>query len=185
MKNIFIIGLPRTGKTTLSEMISKQIPNYHIINIDAIREAFFEVMPQEINYKEKIGMKDKFPEFLSSYVAHENEWNKGKFAYIIEGYDLWPETIAKYFDDYLIYALYYDNVTPESVLKEIRKYDQKEDWSYDKDDEYMLDFLRRYTNRIHMYKQECQKYNIKLFDTSKNRKEILTDIVNEIKEELK
>lgn len=45
MKNIAIFGSSRAGKSTLSKMIAKKYPNYHIIIGDNIRGAFSRVLP--------------------------------------------------------------------------------------------------------------------------------------------
>ena len=36
MKNIMILGIFRTGKTTFSKMIQREFNNYQIIEVDAI-----------------------------------------------------------------------------------------------------------------------------------------------------
>lgn len=52
MKNIAIFGSSRAGKSTLSKMISKKYPNYHILVGDDIRGSFAEILPQNhINSK--------------------------------------------------------------------------------------------------------------------------------------
>ena len=45
MKNIAIFGSSRSGKSTLSKMLSKKYSNYHIIIGDDIRWAFQETLP--------------------------------------------------------------------------------------------------------------------------------------------
>ncbi len=65
VKNIAIFGSSRSGKSTLAKMISKKHPNYHIIIGDDIRWAFQEVLPNNINSKDGIGMLEDFPNFLS------------------------------------------------------------------------------------------------------------------------
>lgn len=67
MKNIAIFGSSRSGKSTLSKMISKKFPNYHIISGDDIRNTFSDVLPQNnINSKGGSGMVEDFPNFLST-----------------------------------------------------------------------------------------------------------------------
>lgn len=60
MKNIAIFGSSRSRKSTLSRMISKRFPNYHIFNGDTIRDTFAEILPiNNINTEKGIGMKDE------------------------------------------------------------------------------------------------------------------------------
>lgn len=84
MKNIAIFGSSRSGKSTLSKMISKKYPNYHIIIGDDIRSAFQEVLPtNKINSKGGDGMKEDFPNFLAHLFYKNIKRNKGEFNYII------------------------------------------------------------------------------------------------------
>lgn len=39
MKNIMILGTCRTGKTTFSKLLHKQLNNYEIIEVDSIISA--------------------------------------------------------------------------------------------------------------------------------------------------
>lgn len=181
MKNIYIYGMPRTGKTSLATYIAKKYPNYHIINLDAIREAFLEIFPNDINYKEKVGMQDKFPEFLRSYINNEEEWNKGAFSYIIEGYDITPETIEKFFPEYLKYGLFYDDtVTSSTLLEIVRKYDFSKDWSFYKDDDYMLAFLEKYIQRNNSFMQRANENGMKCFKTTSNRTDVFQKVLDDI-----
>lgn len=45
MKNIIIIGRPRSGKSTLADIISEKY-NYQIIRTDCVRAAFKDVFPE-------------------------------------------------------------------------------------------------------------------------------------------
>ena len=45
MKNIMILGICRTGKTTFSKMIQKEFNNYQIIEVDTIISALQKTIP--------------------------------------------------------------------------------------------------------------------------------------------
>ena len=45
MKNIYIIGVARTGKSTLSKLIKEKYPVYNQISFEAIRNGFIESQP--------------------------------------------------------------------------------------------------------------------------------------------
>ena len=46
MKNIFIIGVPRSGKSSLSKLIKKNYPIYNQLSFEAIRNGFIETQPE-------------------------------------------------------------------------------------------------------------------------------------------
>ena len=45
MKNIIIFGEPRSGKSTLANMIIDKF-NYQVIHVDAVRDTFKEIYPE-------------------------------------------------------------------------------------------------------------------------------------------
>lgn len=45
MKNIYIVGIPRSGKSTLSKMIKSKYPEMNIISFEAIRNGFIKSQP--------------------------------------------------------------------------------------------------------------------------------------------
>ena len=46
MKNIYIIGVPRSGKTTLAHLLKEEYPTFNLISFEAIRNAFIKTQPQ-------------------------------------------------------------------------------------------------------------------------------------------
>ena len=48
MKNIMILGICRTGKTTFSRIIQKEFPNYQIIEVDTIIAALQKIIGKEV-----------------------------------------------------------------------------------------------------------------------------------------
>ena len=55
MKNVIIFGEPRSGKSTLANMIVDKF-NYQVIHVDAIRDTFKTIYPElfkDVDIKEK------------------------------------------------------------------------------------------------------------------------------------
>ena len=44
-KNIYIIGVPRSGKTTLANLIKEKYPYYNQFVFEAVRNGFIETQP--------------------------------------------------------------------------------------------------------------------------------------------
>lgn len=66
-------------------------------------------------------------------------------------------------------------------MKNIRKYDTPEEYSYKRDDETMLKQCREYYEIEKINIAKCKKYGFIYVDTSTNRKEVLRKLVNQIK----
>ena len=66
MKNIMILGICRTGKTTFSKMIQKKFPNYQIIEVDTIISALQKTIPDvPIGFIHDNLQENKLPQFLN------------------------------------------------------------------------------------------------------------------------
>ena len=59
MKNIYIVGVPRTGKTTLTKLIKQEIPQVNLISFEAIRNGFIKSQP-ELNMGSKKSNSSEF-----------------------------------------------------------------------------------------------------------------------------
>lgn len=181
MKNIAIFGSSRSGKSTLSKMISKKYHNYHVIIGDDIRGAFQEILPNNnINSKGGIGMIEDFPNFLSCLFYKSIKRNKGIFNYIVETCDITPQKASKLFnkDDTVLLFLGTPNQTIEYHFKEIRKYETERDWTYDRNDEHILEHSKHWITKSKEYEKECKKLNIWYVDTSFNRIAVLENTLH-------
>ncbi len=187
MKNIAIFGSSRSGKSTLSKMISKKYPNYHIIIGDDIRWAFQEILPNNnINSKGGIGMVEDFPNFLSCLFYKSIKRNKGIFNYIVETCDMTPQKAYELFhrDDTILLFLGTPNQTIKQHFEEIRKYETERDWTYNRSDERILEHSKYWIAKSKEYEKECQKLNIWYVDTSFNRTEILENTFHMLEKKL-
>lgn len=61
MKNIYIIGTPRSGKTTLARLIKEKYPIYNQISFEAVRNGFIETQPElNMNNRNSLARKNIF-----------------------------------------------------------------------------------------------------------------------------
>ncbi len=185
MKNIAIFGSSRAGKSTLSRMISQKHPFYHIIIGDDIRGAFQNTLPKtNINVTGGIGMVDDFPNFLASLFYKNIKRNKGYFNYIVETCDMTPKKALELLnnDNTIILFLGTPSLTVEQHFNEIRKYQTERDWTYDRNDELLLDHCVRWIDKSKQYEKECKELNIWYVDTSFDRPKVLNDTLKQIEE---
>lgn len=183
MKNIAIFGSSRSGKSTLSRMISKRFPNYHIFNGDTIRDTFAEILPiNNINTENGIGMKDDFPLFLSTLFYKNIEKNEGDFNFIVETCDILPQKAKELFDkeNTIILFLGTPKRTVEYHFSQIRKYQTNKDWTYYRTDENIIEESIYWLKKSKEFENECKALNIWYVDTSFDRDNILEETLNDI-----
>ena len=184
-KNVFIMGPGRAGKTSLAKLLNKN-HTYSIISIDDIVTAL-EVFDLGISWEsDHIRTAKNMVPFLDKYLKELSEGNKfyDGCKSVIEGTDIdFEELIPKINQDkYLLIGLTYNNRSKEDMFNIIRKYDTEDDWSYYLDDDKLREYCEFYIEINKFFYEKFKEYNIKTFDTSKNREKVLKRALKYIEE---
>lgn len=187
MKNILILGICRTGKSTFSKMLQKEFRNYQIIEVDTIISALQKTIPNiPIGFIHDNLKENKLPEFLNLFIQKNINKNGKELGFIINGDSILPEDLLKYFDlnNMIIYYFVTEKLSPKQILENCRKFDSKEEWTIRRTDEELLNHFEFYKDVEKKIINDCKKYNIKCIDTSENRQIIFNQLVDEVKNEL-
>ncbi len=178
MKNIVILGASRAGKSTLTKMICEKYPNYNVIIGDAVRKAFSEILPQNnINNNNGSGMIEDFPKFLAYMFYRSIKICDRKFNYIIDSCDILPEKAKELFEkeDTIIIFLGFPKLTEEEHFYQIKQYQKNTDWTYNKDDDFMKEHVKRWIAKSKYFEKKCKELDIWFVDTSFDREKVLND----------
>ena len=185
MKNVFIGGPIRSGKSTLAQMLYHQL-NYSVLELDTIVHSFTVVFPElGINEKYPKDMDARFGPFAYEVLnCCDMDRKYGGIRVCINGFQLKPETISKFrkVDNMIVVYLGMSDVTPEQLFDNIKRMQKKGDWTMDKNDTSLLEICKQIVNTSKEIKQECEKYNYLYFDTSVNREQVLQSIVDYLRE---
>lgn len=182
-KDIIIIGCPRSGKTTLTNIIMENDSTYYNISLDSLVIAMKTTMPEiGINERSKVRkISKKLVPFVVAYLRNYRR-NYPEKKYIIEGFQLTPEDIIneKFFNDAQVICLGFPNATLDEILHNIRGADNDLLFSYTKkmdNDELKerISFSLKYSRYL---QERCKKYGIPFFETEKDRKTTLYNIFN-------
>lgn len=185
MKNIMILGICRTGKTTFSRMIQKEFPNYQIIEVDTIISALQKTVEDvPIGFIHDNLKENKLPQFLNLLIKKNINKNGKYLGFIINADSIMPSDLITYFDlnDTIVYYFINPKLTPIEILNNCRKYDSKEEWTARRSDEQLIKHFEFYKGIEKQIKEDCNKYNLRIVDTSLNRKEIFDSLLLELKE---
>ena len=120
-------------------------------------------------------------EQYNTYLVCDREDTK-EYGYILESGQLHPKIVKEMidFDNTIVLCLGLGNFKPDDIVNQCITYDTEESWTYGLSKEYLLEYAQDWYNCNEMLKIECPKYGIKYIDTSKDRKEILDKILNDI-----
>ncbi len=188
MKNILIMGIGRAGKTTLSNMIKDKYNSYSLIHSDSLKWGLIRGEDKEKYYRQNVDKQKEFEhgeyfqksllEFFNSLISND----KNKYGYILESGQLYPKYVHKMIDfsNTIVICLGLGNLTSSEIVELCIEHDKEEDWSYGLPREYLAKHAEDWYNCNEMLKEECNKYGIKYIDTSKNREEVLKNILKEL-----
>lgn len=171
--HVIIAGTARSGKTTLSLLLNEY--GYTHYKMDSIKRGFCESFGLKYN-----DWKEVSPIMCNiiNRIIQDNktDTNYKKEKYLFDTPFLYPKDIEKIdTSDTMIIFLGYAHIDPDSEVDLIRQNDEEHYWTTKIDD----DLLKRWTiDNIEYSKvleQECKRLNIKYFDTSFNRDEVLEE----------
>ncbi|MGZ9584015.1 hypothetical protein [Paenibacillus marinisediminis] len=184
-KNIIITGIPRAGKSTVAFEICKRL-NYNLVQLDSIVEAIKRAYSDFEVIKKPDGIMEvsKATPFLIEYLKELNDDppRKKGINYVIEGSYIDLNEFYKHFakDDFIVIGICYIHRTAEDIYRIMKKYDTIIDWSYYLDEDELLRYSEALVIRNKLYVESFQKHNIKYYDVSHDRNEVLKKIENDI-----
>lgn len=187
-KHIIIAGVPRAGKSTLSQIISKQF-GYQHISMDSIIAGIEKVFPEtNINSDASTNLQENI-QYISSKMAlfirammDSGEYNECDYGMVIDIFQLLPQHYMQYIDSSLcgVYYLGTSEVTPEERYELLKKYDTPTDYTYYKSEEENKEDCDSIVTISKYLKEQCALYNLPYYDTSYNRKQIYKIILDVI-----
>ena len=180
MKNIFIIGIPRSGKSTLSKLIKDKYPTYNQFSFEAIRNGFIKTQP-ELNMGNR--NSDARKNILPGHIVEFIHWNsnilnnpsliEGDFCSCEDLYNLINED-----DEIICLGLGCRSIV--EVISNIKKYDTTSDYTYEWDEDRLTSHFNDIVDKDKNNYEFCIKNNIKYYDTYDNREEVFNSILKSI-----
>lgn len=184
-RNIFIFGEPRSGKSTLANMIVDKF-GYYIIRSDCERNSLKEIFPSlSISSKTAISNKE-FQLYLKQLIFQYQRDGRYKKGIVLEGTDTSVSDCNELFnnDDNIIYYLGPIDITPIEFAKKIKDNDTDFDWTKNFSMDELVELCEKYIKRAKEYKKQCEIYGINFVDTSKNRDQVLQQVVQDIEKQI-
>lgn len=170
MKNILIFGSPRSGKTTLSSMIVKEIPCYSVINSDVLREGIYEGFFKSVDKKErKIIVRKAFPKIINKMIEQYKNYYNPNLYYVIEGDILSIEDALEMYKQYEIeiVCLGMPKINLHDLFERIRMYASKYGcWTDKYSDSELFDRCQEFIEQSKKEEKIAKENNISYLDTS-------------------
>lgn len=184
-KHIIIAGVPRAGKSTVSQIIAKQF-GYQHISMDSVIAGIEKVFPETGIDTNAAVESQRNLEYISSKMGpfirammDSGEYNECDYGMVIDIYQLLPKDYMEYIDRELcdIYYFITSNVTPEERFRILKLYDTPNDYTYFHSDEDNYRDCIEIVDVSKMIKAQCISYNISYYETAYNREEVLKEFI--------
>lgn len=180
MKNIYIIGVPRSGKSTLSKIIKSKYPEMNIISFEAIRNGFIKAQPNlNMGNRNSNARQEILPPFVVEFIY----WNYAitGFGNIVEGSFTDVKTIKSLVDnESIIICLGFGQRNIDEIINEMKKHDDENDytkhWTEEQIKKHFYDITEKDTENYKL----CKDFNIEYFDTFNNREDVFLKILDYI-----
>jgi len=188
-KHIIIAGVPRAGKSTTSQLISK-VYGYQHISMDSIISGIEENFPEiGIDTDANMSSEDilynisgKIAPFIRS-MMDSGEYDELSYGMVIDIYQLLPQHYAKYIDDTVcdIYYFLSSDVTPKERFEILKHHDTPNDYTYHKSDDENMESCIDLVEISKLIKEQCLKYGLSYYETSRNRNDVIDMFIKSIK----
>ena len=183
MKNIVIIGPPRSGKTTLAKMIVKRINGYSLISSDNLRTSFVSATEKsEIKRKNSnIQIYLDIPREQCYEYLRQSTYYESDLGYVVDFSCYDEELFKKFSEEAIVIFLGYSSLTKEQLFKSIRENDTENEWTYIESNYSLNELCKNFIEQSKKFEEYAKKNNCWYVDTSKDRKKTLEATFKTIK----
>ncbi len=187
-KYIIIAGVPRAGKSTISQRIAKQM-GYQHISMDSIIAGIENVFPETGVNTDAAAEPRKNLEFISSKVApfirammDSGEYDECDYGVVIDVYQLLPKDYVQFLksDRCEIYYFLSSDVTATERFEILKKFDTPKDYTYYHSEEENKKDCEGIVNISHFMKEQCVSCDLPYFETSHNRETVLDKFMSSL-----
>ena len=197
-RNIIVAGVPRAGKSTLSNMLAKH--GYIHVSMDSVIAGFEQVFPElgidsygyDSSLEALTNISAKIAPFINAMMG-SGEYGEHGYGAVFDVYQLLPCDYVKHIrprtseiniDSYDVKIVYLgsSDVTPDERFVIQKQYDTENDYTFYKTDEELREGADYIVEQSIMITKQCEKYGLPYYDTSYFRLETFNKIIRNVTE---
>lgn len=185
-KHLIIAGVPRSGKSTISQAISYKF-GYQHISMDSIIAGIERAFPETgINSDADTDLQENI-QYISSKMAlfirammDSGEYDECDYGMVIDIFQLLPQHYVQYIDSSVCDIYYFgtSEVTAEERYELLKKYDTPRDYTYYKSEEENKKYCADIVTISKFLKEQCGRYDLPYYDTSYDREQVLISFLH-------
>lgn len=187
-KYIIISGVPRAGKSTISQIIAKKY-GYQHISMDSIIAGIEKVFPEtDIDTEAQIDpyvnlehISSKIAPFIKA-MMDSGEYDECDYGAVIDVYQLLPQDYVSHLgeENCDIYYFLSSDATPAERFRLLKLHDTVNDYTYFHSDEEKQQDCLDIVNISHKIKEQCISHNLPYYETSYNRDDVLDVFIRQL-----
>lgn len=180
-KHIIIAGVPRAGKSTLSDRVAREL-GYQHISMDSVIAGFERCFPDlGVNtYQNKSSeetmriISAKMAPFIQAMVE-SGEYDEHEYGMLIDMYQLLPSDYAANIDSGRVGAIWLvtGDVSYDERLAIQLKHDTPKDYTYGRPIDELAEGCRYIVDQSKIYRAECERLGLPFFETARDRQAVL------------
>lgn len=180
-KHIIIAGVPRAGKSTLSDRVAREL-GYQHISMDSVIAGFERCFPDlGVNtYQNKSSeetmriISAKMAPFIQAMVE-SGEYDEHEYGMLIDMYQLLPSDYAANIDSERVGAIWLvtGDVSYDERLAIQLRHDTPKDYTYGRPIDELAEGCRYIVDQSKIYRAECERLGLPFFETARDREKVL------------
>lgn len=180
-KHIIIAGVPRAGKSTVSQILSHSL-GYQHISMDSIIAGMEKAFPETgidsdadtDPISNLTSISARIAPFLRA-MMDSGEYNECDYGMVIDICQLLPNDYVQFIDRSVCDIFYFitSDVTPEERFRLLKAYDTPRDYTYYKSDEYNRKNCKEIVTISKLLKEQCMLYHLPCYETAYDRQKVI------------
>ncbi|MCL2224772.1 MAG: hypothetical protein FWB96_07385 [Defluviitaleaceae bacterium] len=182
--NIIIAGVPRAGKSNMSNKLSREF-GYQHVSMDAVIGGIETVFPElgikwwpcESDDIEVLRVASEKTTLIVKEMIDSGEYDEFEPGMVVDAVQILPEHFIAHLSEKnceIVYLLTSD-VTPQERFAIHRKHDTEKHYTFKFTDEQMSYHCNYVVERSKMLKEQCIKYGLQFFETARDREKAFED----------
>jgi len=178
MKNLFILGVARAGKSTLAQMLKEKYPHANLIHADSIKNAIIRNPYNTYGLQEKDDTSLFIQHAVAKIFSYHIKYSKENDINIFEGSEISPFVLHEYFpNEKDIIFLGHGKRNAEDIFRLCNTYDKEDDWTFNlKNSQILLTECEKWEQWNNYLINETKKYGYEYIDTYIDRNLILQNM---------
>ena len=185
--NIIIAGVPRAGKSTISNLLSKRY-GYQHVSMDSIIAGFEKCFPetgvstyQGLSSMETLHViSGKMAPFVRA-MLESGEYDEHEPGMVLDMYQMLPQNYVKYVRGANCEIAYFitSDVTPEERFLIQKRYDTEKDYTFYKSDEELREGAEYIVEQSILMKKQCMELGLPYYETAREREQVFQRFLKE------